>query len=175
MICDPCRHRWGKPLARIKAEMRRTKIIDTAHHIHTASQGARLPGQRSTSACKRCQMLTKRGIKALDISRIDHTISLRPTSERLDPSCRAVNHTTFNLDHTSAFRSFDHLGNQDVSPRSKPGPSATVRSKRVAKGLTRGPNVGLQAIGANQDRPTKRAAAHPFHQGFGSRPYPGAH
>jgi hypothetical protein len=108
-------------------------------------------------------MLTTRGMKALDRSRVDHTISLPPTSERLDPSCRAVNHATFHLDPTSAFRSFDHLSHQDVSPRPKPGASATVRSKRVATGLTRGPNVGLQAIGAHQDRPTKRAAAHPFH------------
>src|SRR5688572_5668331 len=119
MIREPRRHCRGDLLARIETEMRRTKIIDTAHHIHAVGQGTRPPGQRSTPTRKRSQTLPKRRVKPLNIGRIDHAVSLRTTSERLDTSCRTVNHSAFNLNHTPALRAFDHLGDQDVSPRLK--------------------------------------------------------
>jgi len=110
-------------------------------------------------------VLPKCRIEAFDISRIDHTLSLRPTPESLDTSLSPVNHTAFNLDHSTPLRAFDHLGDQDVLPRSKPWPSAFACWPWLTKGLASGPDIGLQAIGADQDGPTKRTTTHPCHQG----------
>ena len=122
MIREPRRHCRGDLLARIETEMRRTKIIDACppHTCRWPRYTSAGPTIRPTR--KRGQTLPKRRVKPLNRGRIDHAVSLRTTSERLDTSCRTVNHAAFNLNHRPALRAFDHVGDQDVSPRLKPRP-----------------------------------------------------
>src|SRR3712207_7866029 len=53
--------------------------------------------------------------------------------------------------YTTLFRSLDHLGDQDIAPRTQPGPSALPRVYGIAKGLPNGPNVRHQTIRTDQE------------------------
>src|SRR5215471_8609932 len=67
------------------------------------------------------------------------------------------------LDATTLI-AFDHLGDQDMAPRTQPGPSALARRHGVTKGLANRPDVGHQAIGTDQQGMTCRTAPHALDQ-----------
>src|SRR5215475_6481030 len=119
-------------------------------------------------------------------SRVDHPAALRATPECLDASRRAIDNAALRFDDATTLIAFDHLGDQDMTPRTQSWPSTLARMYGVAKGFANRPDVGHQAIGTDQQGTTCRTAPHaltqPPDQGqaalladFPAKPQPGLH
>src|SRR2546427_10852589 len=99
-----------------------------------------------------------------NVRRIDDAVALRTPPERLHACRCAIDKAGLGLDHPWSLVALDDLGDQDVAPRTQPGPSALPGVHGLAKGLSYGPNVRHQAIGTDQQGTTGRAALHPLAQ-----------
>ena len=165
MIRDASGHcRCGPATGGGQTRMRGAKIIDRPDQIHPMLQGQRAARQRPASTRQRGQPSTKRRVEPLDVGRIDDAVALRTLPERLNACRRAIDHASFGLDHTAPLVALDHLGDQDMTPRTQPGPSTRPRVHGITKGLPHGPDVRHQAVGTNQQGTPCRTAPHPLAQ-----------
>ena len=117
MIGDPRRHRWRHLLGTSQTRMRRAKVIDRPHQEHPLVQSQCLTGQSPATTSQRRETFTEGRVESLDVSGIDHPVAVRATSERLDPSGRAIDKAAFGLDDTPLLVALDDLGDHDVAPR----------------------------------------------------------
>ena len=99
---------------------------------------------------ERREAFPERRVQPLDVGRIDHPVPLRPASKRLHACRRAIDKAAVGRDHPPPLVALDHLGDQDLAPRTQPRPSALPRVYGIAKGFPNGPNVGHQTIRADQ-------------------------
>jgi len=143
MVGDPCRHGRRRLLGRGQTLMRRAKILDCTHQEHPCVQGQGVTCQRPAAACQRCEALPECRVEPLNVRRIAHPIPLRSVSERLHACRRAIDQAAVGLDHTPPFVALDDWGDQDIAPRTPPGPSALARVPRIAKGGPHGPDRPL--------------------------------
>src|SRR5437667_2934859 len=95
-----------------------------------------------------------------DVRGVDHPAALRAAPEGLDTRGRAINDAAFGRDHAPPRVTFDHLGEQDVTPRAQPRSPTLPGRHGIAKSLTHGPDGGAEAIGTDQQRTGRRTAAH---------------
>src|SRR4029453_9938418 len=107
---------------------------------------------------------TAPSVQPLNIRGVDHPTALRATAERLDACWRAIDNAALGGDDATTLVAFDHLGDQDMAPRTQPWPSALARLHGVAKGLPNGPDVRHQAIGTDNKGTTGRTAPPPRDQ-----------
>src|SRR6266699_402554 len=165
VVSDTSGHRRCCPATGVdQTRMRGAEIIDRTDEIHAMLQRQRAARQRTPSACQRCQPLTKRRVQPLDVRGIDHAFPLRPASERLDACRRTIDNAAFGLDHPPPLVALDDLGDQNMTPRTKSGPSALPRGHGIAKGFPNGPDVRHQAISTDQQGTPCRTALHPRNQ-----------
>src|SRR5207247_4695138 len=120
--------------------------------------------QRPAPPRQRREAFPERRVQALDVGRIDDPIALRAPCQRLDACRCAIDNAALGLDDTPPLIAFDHLGDQDVAPRTQAWSSPLARAYGIAKGLPNSPDVGHQAIGTDQHGATCRPAPHPFDQ-----------
>ena len=66
---------------------------------------------------------------------------VQTASQRLHTCRRAIDKAAVGRDHPSPLVALDHLGDQDMAPRTPRGPSALPRVYGIAKSLPNGPNV----------------------------------
>jgi hypothetical protein len=121
--------------------MRCAQVIDSAHHEHPLVQRQGLTGQRPAPARQRREAFPKRGVQPLNVGRIDHAVPLRAASERLHTCWRASDNAALGLDDTPPLIAFDHLGDQDVAPRTQAWSSPLARAYGIAKGLPNSPVI----------------------------------
>src|SRR5712691_10422162 len=114
------------------------EIIDRPDQIHTMLKRQRVARQRTTAACQRGQTCTEGRVQSLDVRRIDDAVALRTPPERLHACRCAIDKAALGLDHPSSLVALDDLGDQDVAPRTQPGPSALPCVHGLAKGLSYG-------------------------------------
>src|SRR5712691_7495921 len=165
MIGDTSSHRrCGPALGVGQTRMGCAEIIDRSDQIHPMLQCQRATRQRAPSACQRGQTRTEGRVQSFDVGRIDDAVALRTPPERLNACRCAIDNAAFGLDHPSSLVALDDLRDQDMAPRTQPGPSALPRVHGLAKGLPYGPNIRHQAIGTDQQGTTGRAALHPLDQ-----------
>src|SRR5262245_4615992 len=98
-------------------------------------QWQRATRQRTPSACQRGQTRTEGRVQSFDVGRIDDSVALRTPPERFNACRGALDNAAFGLDHTSPLVALDDLRDQDMAPRTQPGPSALARVRGLAKGL----------------------------------------
>ena len=114
--CGPA-HRRG-PDSHAACRNCRPSRSDTCHAAASGC-GAPAPGNGVPAG----QAFPERRVQPLDVRRIDHPVPLRPASERLHACRRAIDNAAFGLDHPPPLVALDDLGDQDMAPRTKPGPS----------------------------------------------------
>src|SRR6516164_4913161 len=161
MVGDPSRHGGRRLLSLLQTLMRRAKVIHRADQEHPLVQRQGIACQRPAPARQRGEAFSKRRVEPLNVCRIDYPVPLRSASERLYTCRRAIDHAAVGLDHTPPLVALDHLGDQDMAPRTQPWPSALPRVDGIAKGFPNGPDVGYQAIGTDQEWPMGRTAPYP--------------
>src|SRR5215471_21502710 len=77
MVRDPRRHGRRCLLAGVETFVRRTKVIDRAHHEHPLVQGQGLTGQRPAPARQWREAFPERRVEPFDVRRIDDPVALR--------------------------------------------------------------------------------------------------
>ena len=164
MVRDPRRHGRRRLLGMGQTFMRRAKVIDRAYHKHPCVQCQGVACQCPAPTRERREAFPKRRVEPLNVRRIDHPVPVRPTSEGLHTCRRALDHAAFSRDHTAPLIALDHLGDQDIAPRTQAWSSALARVHGIAKSLPNGPDVGHQTIGTDQQGATCRTAPHPRDQ-----------
>src|SRR2546427_135517 len=154
MIGDASGHRRGGPATGVgQTRMGCAEIIDRSDQIHPMLQCQRAARQRATSSCQRGQTRTEGRVQSFDVRRIDDAVALRTPPERLHACRCAIDNAALGLDDTSSLVALNDLGDQDVAPRTQPGPSALPRVHGLAKGLAYGPNVRHQAATVRSSNP----------------------
>src|SRR4029434_10185299 len=123
-----------------------------------------MAGQRPATARQRSEAFPECRVQPLNVRGVDHPTALRATAERLDACWRAIDNAALRVDDATTLVAFDHLGDQDMAPRTQPWPSARARLYGVAEGFPNGPDVRHQAIGTDQQGTTGRTAPHPCDQ-----------
>ena len=158
MIGDASGHRRCRPATGLgQTRMGCAEIIDRTDEIHTMLQRQRAARQRATSACQRGQTLTECRVEPLDVGRIDDAVALRAPPERLDACRRAIDNAAFDLDHPSPLVALDDLGDQDMAPRTQPGPSALAPCARARE---RSPEWPGCKTPSHRYRPTRDDGPH---------------
>ena len=164
MIGDPCCHRWRYLLGMSQTRMRRTKVIDRPNQEHPLVQSPGLTGQSPATTSQWRETFTESRMESLEVSGVDHPVTLRATSERLDTCGRAIDNAAFGFDDTPLLVALDDLGDQDVSPGPQPWTTAFAGRRRITEGLTNCPALGTQAIRTKQDRAVQSAGSHSFNK-----------
>ena len=140
MIGDASSHRWGGPATGVgQTRMGCAEIIDRTYKVPTMLQCQRATRQRATSACQRGQTRTEGHVQSFEVGRIDDAVALQTPPARLNACRGAIDNAAFGLDHPSPLVALDDLRDQDMAPRTPPGPSALPR----VHGLARGCQVNL--------------------------------
>src|SRR5262249_58755524 len=103
-------------------------------------------------------------VQSLNVGCIDHSVPLRPASERLDACGCAINNAALRVNDATTLVAFDYLSDQDVAPGTQPWPSTLARTRGIAKGLANRPDVRAQPIGTDQQRTVRGTAPHPRDQ-----------
>src|SRR5439155_14353038 len=128
MIGDASGHRrCGLAAGMGQTLVRCADVIDRPDQIPAMLQGQRAACERPASARQRRQTLTERGVQSLDVRRVDHAVSLRATPERLDAGGRAIHDAPLDIDDTPLGVALHDLGDQDMAPLTKSGPSTRTR------------------------------------------------
>ena len=146
MIRDPRRHGRRRLVYMGQTRMRRAKVIDRAHQEHALVQRHGMAGQRPATARQRSEAFPECRVQPLNVRGVDHPTALRATAERLDAGWRALDNAALRVDDATTLVAFDHLGDQDMAPRTQPWPSARARLYGVAEGFPNGPDVRHQAV-----------------------------
>jgi hypothetical protein len=90
--------------------------------------------QRPATARQRREVFPERRVQPLNVGCIDHSVPLRPASERLHVCWRAINNAAVSRDHPPPFVALDDLGDEDVAPGTQPRPPTHARGHGIAKG-----------------------------------------
>src|SRR5206468_3629975 len=81
---------YGRLLRMRQTRMRRAKVIDRAHQEHPLVQRQGVACQRPAPARQWREACPERRVQSLNVGCIDHSVSLRPVSERLHACWRAI-------------------------------------------------------------------------------------
>src|SRR5215831_2932047 len=162
--CPVDRSRASRLGSQAETRVIRAKVIDRTDQVHPVLQRQGLAGQRPAPARQRCEAFPKRCVEPLNVCCIDHPVPLRSASERFHACRRAIDNAALRLDHAPPLVALDHLGEQDMAPRTQPWPSTRARACRIAKGLANRPDIGAQPIGTEQQRTLRGTAPHPLDQ-----------
>src|SRR4051795_7355456 len=146
MVGEPCCHGWRRLWGTAQTLMRHAKLIDRPHHEHPLVQCQGLACQRPAPTRQGSKPFTERRVEPFDVCRVDHPVTLRATSERLDARWRAIDNAALRVNDATTLVAFDHLGDQDVAPGLQPRPPARARAHRIAKGLANRSDVSTQPI-----------------------------
>src|SRR3989440_11749732 len=153
MIGEASGHRRCGPAPGVgQTRMGCAEIIDRSYKVHTMLKRQRAARQCATASCQRGQTRTEGRVQSFDVRGIDDAVALRTPPERLNACRGAIDNAAFGLDHPSPLVALDDLRDQDMAPRTQPGPSALPRVRGLAKGLPYGPNIRHQAIGTHTFR-----------------------
>jgi hypothetical protein len=167
MISDASSHRGRQIQPRVtsdqarqtKAPMLGAEIIDGPDQVHPPAQGVGLASQGSPPATEAVQPLAKGGVESFNEGDIDLAPSLRLLDDRVDLFCRALNDASHDADDAPPSVLFDRLSDANVRPRLQEGTPTSAVADRVAEDAAHGGDVGLQSIGAKQDRSGQRRRA----------------
>ena len=144
--------------------MRRTQVLDGAYQEHPLVQRQGVAYQRPAAARQRREAFPECGVEPLTVGRIEHSVPLRPASERLHAYRCAIDPAAFGLDDMSPLVALDDWRAQAIVPRTQSRSSARARMHGSAQGLPQGPAVSPQAIGTDHQGPTCRTASHALRQ-----------
>ena len=137
-----------------------TKVIDRTNQIHPVMERQRAPRQRPPSTSQRCQPFAECGVEPLDVGGVDHPVPVRATPERLDAGWCAIRDAERDGNHSPLCIALHDLRNAEVAPGAQPRAPLDARLHRITKGLTNRPEIGAQAVGAEQERAMHGTAAH---------------
>ena len=157
MVGDPRRHGGRRLLRMRQTRMRRAKVIDRAHQEHPLVQRQGVACQRPAPARQRREAFPERRVQSLNVGGIDHPVALRPASERLHACRRAIDNAAFGRDHPPPLVALDDLGDEDMAPRTQPGPSALAP---CARDRERSPEWPGYRTPSHRYRPTRDDVPH---------------
>jgi hypothetical protein len=92
--------------------------------------------QHQWAARQRRQPLPERRVHPLDVRRVDHTVTLSPTPERLNAYRCAIDDTAFDVDDPPLGIALHDLCDADIVLRAQPRAPPSTRLHRITKGLT---------------------------------------
>ena len=155
---------WHTPPAgsrggEVQTCMRRTEIVDGADQIHPMLQRQRVAGQRPAAANG------ARRSRNVAFSRSMYAVLITPSPLRAAPQCfdtygRALDNPTLDIDHAPLRVSASRPGRCRDSARGTTEGVPACRTVGITKGLAHRSDVGLSAVGTDQQRTTCRTAPH---------------